>query len=358
MSKLNIIFFSSSYFTNSILESIYNSKNQNLAEIVSKQLENLKSKSGFLSEVWQNDPIINKILSNAEQYTLDIDLVVSQPDRQNRNKIIQNPTVIKAKEFGLEVFTPVKINKEIDKFKELVKDSAIALVASYGQIISEEVLNIPKYGFVNWHPSRLPLYRGATPMQTILFNGETDTALSWIEMSKEMDAGNIILGIDQQIENSWTFTDLASEMAKIGSETWALVVATKIYEQDLDQKLSVTQVGEPTFTKYLYKEDSLIDPNNKAASQIYNQYRGFYEFPGTKIYSQYFHQQFKIVDAENYEPKNFEIIFENSEWLQVKENAKTRTFLKCQNSSLLQINKVVFENGKRLGFEGFEFKIN
>lgn len=358
MSKLNIIFFSSSYFTNPILESIYDNKNINLADLVSSQLETLRQKQVVLPKFWYDSEVIKEILAESEKYEIDINLVVSQPDRQNRDKIIQNPTVIKSKQLGLEIFTPAKINKEIGKFKDLVKECSIVLVASYGQIISEEILNFPKYGFLNWHPSKLPLYRGATPMQTTLFNGESNTALSWIEMSKEMDAGNIILGIDQQIQNSWTFVDLANKMAEIGSQTWALVIAAKIYEHNTNQKISQIQTGEPTFTKYLYKENALIDPKAKTADQIYNQYKGFYQFPGTKIYSEYFGCQLKIISATNYKLINFETIFESPEWLQVKENNKILTFLKCQDKSLLKINQVVLESGKSLNFEGYSFKNN
>jgi methionyl-tRNA formyltransferase len=356
MSEIEIVFFSSSHFTNKILESIYKNKNNCLADVIQNQLESLNSEDNLLPNFWCSKDILDKILVEAKKYKININLVVSQPSRQNRDKIIHNPTVSKSTQLGLEVFNPLKINKEVARFKELIKKPAIALVASYGQIISEEVLDIPKYGFVNWHPSKLPLYRGATPMQTILSDSQTKTALTWIEMTKEMDAGDIILAVDQQIENTWNFEDLANKMAEIGSLSWALVVAVKIYEQQTSQRLATPQKGEPTFTQYLYKKDATFDPKNKTADQIYAQYKGFYEFPGTRFYSQYFAQQLKLVDAEMLILTNYEIVFENSEWLQVKQSSKKLTFLKCKDNTLIKINQAILENGKKLNFEGFEFK--
>ena len=89
-------------------------------------------------------------------------------------------------------------------------------------------MDIPKYGFVNWHPSKLPKYRGASPIQSVILNQETESALTWIQMIKEMDAGDIILQIPYQLDQTETFESLTNYNSQIGADTWAIILALQI----------------------------------------------------------------------------------------------------------------------------------
>jgi methionyl-tRNA formyltransferase len=92
-------------------------------------------------------------------------------------------------------------------------------------------LDIPKHGFVNWHPSKLPKYRGASPIQSVILSQETDSALTWIQMTKEMDAGDIILQIPYKLNQLETFDTLANQNAELGKDTWAIVLVLQILEK-------------------------------------------------------------------------------------------------------------------------------
>ena len=128
--------------------------------------------------------------------------VISQPDRQKGRgmKFIPSPVKQYAQEKGYEVYTPEKIKKDvqlIQTIKELNPDVICAV--AFGQILSKEILDIPKKGCVNLHGSLLPKYRGAAPIQWAIINGDKTTGVSTMYMNEKMDEGDIIL--EKEIRN-------------------------------------------------------------------------------------------------------------------------------------------------------------
>ena len=103
-----------------------------------------------------------------------------------------NAIGIKAKELNIQLFYPSNINNtiEINKFKSLNPD--IAIVSAYGQILSSNLLKVPKFGFLNLHPSLLPRWRGAAPIERALMSGDKETGICTIKMVKELDSGPIL----------------------------------------------------------------------------------------------------------------------------------------------------------------------
>ncbi len=107
-------------------------------------------------------------------------------------KLKENEVCLKSRELNLKLLFPDNINKdiEINKLEQMKPD--IAVVSAYGQILSSKLLRVPKFGFVNLHPSLLPRWRGAAPIERALMAGDKETGVCTIKMIKELDAGPIL----------------------------------------------------------------------------------------------------------------------------------------------------------------------
>jgi len=159
---------------------------------------------------------------------VSLEVVISQPARINRNKIIANPVSFWARNNELKLETPNKLNLETENWENYSLDMGI--VASFGQILSSKILQTPTFGLINWHPSKLPKYRGCTPIQSAIANGDDKTALSWIKMSPKMDAGVIWLQLETEIKKTDNFETIADGMGKLGAQTWSLPIVATIFE--------------------------------------------------------------------------------------------------------------------------------
>jgi methionyl-tRNA formyltransferase len=310
---LRIVFFSSSYFVVPLLESIHNS------------------------------PKLVELLG-----------VVTQPDTELRGKILKNPIATYCKKYNIPCFQPEKINTQVEYFAQQFPNIDLCIVASFGQIISEEILVLPKFGCINWHPSELPKYRGATPIQTALINGDTKSALSWIQMTNEMDAGDIIQQEIYIITLEETFTDLATSMCTLGIRTWPTVIKKLVSGEPCTPQNN----SEATFCKKIKKVDCLVHPELSSAVEIYNQWRAYIKYPGTKIYdNHYFKSTIKLINIslDQITPSG-DCIYEDSVWIQYKSGKSITTHLKCANNTLIKVLEISLENGKRVNFTGYIFR--
>ncbi|MCL2874053.1 MAG: methionyl-tRNA formyltransferase [Defluviitaleaceae bacterium] len=135
-------------------------------------------------------PVLKVLVENH-----DVTAVITQPDRPKGrgNKMSASPVKELAVSLGIDVFQPQKIkNKEsVEALKGYEAD--VFVVVAYGQILSEEILNMPKFGCINVHASLLPKYRGAAPMEWALINGETTIGLTIMQMDKGLDTGAMLL---------------------------------------------------------------------------------------------------------------------------------------------------------------------
>ena len=148
--------------------------------------------------------------------------VVSQPDKPKGRgkKLVNTPVKQFALDNGIEkIYQPEKIKDEevIKILKNL--DADLFVVVAYGQLLSEQVLNIPKYGCINVHGSLLPKYRGAAPIQWSIINGEEKTGVTIQYMEKGMDSGDMILKEEIIIEKTETYKTLYDKMSIVGAET-------------------------------------------------------------------------------------------------------------------------------------------
>lgn len=204
--------------------------------------------------------------------------VIAQPDRpKGRNRrLCACPAKELAEQHDVPVLTPEKVGKpeSITTIEALRPD--IIVVAAYGQYITPRILQIPPLGAINIHPSLLPKYRGASPIQWAVANGDTETGVTILYVSEEMDAGDIILQRSVPIDPEDNTLTLTPRLAELGADL--LVDALKrisagtAVRQPQDEK-AVTTVYK------LEKEDGRIDWQ-LPASVIHNRIRGFTPWPG------------------------------------------------------------------------------
>ena len=218
----------------------------------------------------------------------EVSLVITQPDRpKGRGKQMTPPPVkAKALELGIEVYQPESINTEesISKIKEISPD--IIVVVAYGQVLNEEILNLPKYKCVNVHASLLPKYRGAAPLNWVIINGEEKSGITIMEMNKGLDTGDMISKREIAIDDDMTAGELHDELMHVGAE---LLIDTL---KDIENGTATKEVQDDSMSSYAHMMDKSLGKIdwNKSALDIKNLVRGTQPWPGA-----YFEYENKIV---------------------------------------------------------------
>jgi methionyl-tRNA formyltransferase len=220
--------------------------------------------------------------------------VVTTPDAPAGRKGQLSPTPIAelATKLELALLKPASLKTTEAEHQLKALNPDLFVVASYGKIIPQNILDIPKFGCLNIHPSLLPKYRGSTPIQTALKNGDTETGISIIVMDAEVDHGPILVQEKFSIDRNEHFQSLANKLFYIGSQL--LLDNLKKYTDKTIIPLEQDHTSA-TFTKMLNKEDGKVNWT-KSASEIYNQYRALIEWPG--IWTTWKDQQLKIISCE------------------------------------------------------------
>lgn len=207
----------------------------------------------------------------------EITAVVTTPDQPaGRKKAITPPPIKIAADFlKLKILQPTKLrdNSLFEEFKSLAPD--LCIVAAYGKIIPEEYLSVPKQGFLNIHPSLLPKYRGPTPIQTAILNGDTETGITILRVDKDVDHGPIFIKKHFSIELGETYQQLHDRLADEGAGLLLEVISN--IENIIPEEQNHDQA---TFTKMLERADGKIDWS-RPHQEIYNQIRALNPEPGT-----------------------------------------------------------------------------
>ena len=205
--------------------------------------------------------------------------VVTQPDRPagRGHKLAPTPVKTAALALGLPIFEP----ESLRAFAEEQRSRSIDLfaLASYGRILPPALLAVPPLGALNVHPSLLPKYRGATPIQTALLNGETETGVSLMMMDVGMDTGPIVAQERTPIDASERYGELHDRLAILGAQMLdrALALAENGPLPSRDQS------GEPSITKPLNKEDLRV-AWEWPGRQIVNTVRAFGPAPAARAF--------------------------------------------------------------------------
>lgn len=181
--------------------------------------------------------------------------VVTRPDRPAGRGQKLRPTPVKsaAAEYGVPMYEPLSLKAFASQHSGEHYD--LFVLASYGRILPEALLALPRSGALNVHPSLLPKYRGATPIQAALRNGDAQTGVSIMLMDAGMDTGPLLLQRTVPIEPHDDYGSLHDRLAKVGAE--ALTEA--IMQAARGELAPHSQIGEPSLTKPLTKDDLTID---------------------------------------------------------------------------------------------------
>lgn len=223
----------------------------------------------------------------------EIPLVVTQPDRKgNRNKVILSEVRRLALDNGLETAQPFRLRKDpelIERIAALEPDMIV--VAAFGQILPQQVLDIPKLGCINVHGSLLPKLRGASPMHAAILEGLDESGITIMRMEAGLDTGDMISKVTCDIKGM-DFTGVSETLAKAGADLLAETIpriadGTAVYEKQDD--------SEATYAGMMSKSDGFTD-FDEPAEMVERKIRAFIEWPA--CYSYLDGQQIKFYRAE------------------------------------------------------------
>jgi len=211
----------------------------------------------------------------------EIGLVLTNPDApQGRSKkLVASPVKREAADLGLPYLQPERLRGDV--LKEVASYNCDVLVCfAYGKIFGPRFLSMFEKGCYNIHPSRLPQFRGSSPIQYAILNGLSSTAITIQKLSKGVDEGDICSTVDVDLDGNETTESLTERIAQIAAPL-ALDTFRKLNEGSL---ISHPQEGEVSYTEMLSKDESLLDFNQSAES-IHCKIRAYYPWPkATTIY--------------------------------------------------------------------------
>ncbi|MDX9892998.1 MAG: methionyl-tRNA formyltransferase [Patescibacteria group bacterium] len=217
-------------------------------------------------------------------------LVITQPDRPvgRKQELVAPPVKVLAQENGIPVIQPEN-KRELEKF---FKDNncEVAILVAYGMLITAETLELPKWGFLNIHPSLLPKYRGSSPLQTALLNGDTQSGVSIIKLTYGIDAGPIVGSKKFEISQNDNAETLHDKAAKLGAELLIELLPSYLAGQI---EARVQDDSQATYTRIISREDGLINWQ-RSAEEIARQFKAFTPWPG--VFSQLTNKRLKIVN--------------------------------------------------------------
>ena len=220
-------------------------------------------------------------------------LIVTQPDKEvgRKKELRMSPIKKVALANNIAVFQPSKIREDFALIKSLEPD--LIVTCAYGQILPQELLDIPRLGCINVHASLLPKYRGSAPIQHALLNGEKETGITLMYMDAGMDTGDIIAKqkyVIKNTDNCGTLHDILSEMgANLLAQNWDDIVSGCANREKQDDNLA-------TIAPRITRDDELIDLNS-SGFDIINKIRALNPWP------------LAYLKGENYEFKVLEAIF-------------------------------------------------
>lgn len=232
---------------------------------------------------------------------IDIALVVTKEDaRQGRKmKTGESPVKTRAREVGIDILQPSSLKDEetIKIIREINPD--IIVVTAYGKVLPKEILDIPKYGCINVHASLLPKYRGASPINSSILNGDNITGITTMYMNEKLDEGDIILQDEVNIEIDDNSQTLTEKLAKLSEKT--LENTLKMILMNIEIPRIEQDETKSSYCSLLSKEMGHIN-YYKTADEIINTIRGLQPWPCA--YSFYGENSFKIFSAKKTDEKS------------------------------------------------------
>ena len=280
--------------------------------------------------------------------------VVTTPDRPSGRgmKLVASPVKEYAISKNLKVFQPEKVTNNTEfknEIKELKPD--LVCVVSYGVILPKSFLKIPKLGCINVHPSMLPKYRGPAPIQWSILNGDKITGVTIMYLNEQMDAGDIIMQEEVEIEEDETTGDLWDRLSGIGARL--LLKSIKQIEENKANRIK--QPEEYTLAPMLNKEMSKIDWNLKTSIEIKNLVRGLNPIMGTYTFLNEKKIKFwsvRVLEESEIKEKYDLNDFQKENGTVLLANEKIGLFIKAKDG-IISVLEIQGENAKRMNVKDF-----
>lgn len=291
---------------------------------------------------------LEKLLENG----YEICGVVTTPDRPAGRgmKLVASPVKEYAISKNLRVFQPEKITNNTE-FKDEIKklEPDLVCVVSYGIILPKSFLKIPKLGCINIHPSMLPKYRGPAPIQWAILNGDKKTGVTIMYLNEQMDAGDIIVQKEVEIDDDETTGELWNRLSGLGAKL--LLDTVKNIENGKAKR--IPQPEEYTLAPMLNKEMSKIDWKNKSAKEIKNLVRGLNPIMGTFTFLNGKKIKFWKVKVLDEKMIDFNIDIDNKSYGEVLlSDSKKGLFIKAKDG-IISVLEIQGENAKRMSISDF-----
>lgn len=259
--------------------------------------------------------------------------IITKPDsRKGRGQKFRAPKVKQIGEkFNIPVLQPQKISEITDFVKKFEKPAGV--LVSFGRIIPQEIIDLFTPAIVNVHPSLLPKYRGSSPIESAILNGDEKTGVSLMKLSKEMDAGDVYSQEEIELSKTETASDLYKTCGEIGAEMLVRDLPKIISGEIKGQKQDDSQAE---YCQLLKKSDALLSQNEQTAEQAEQQIRAFEIFPKSKIK---LGEHLIIV-------KSAKVVSSNPE--------NSPLTLKFAEGTFLKIERLITPNGKETAAKSFE----
>ncbi len=282
----------------------------------------MTTKENLKIAFWGTGPLAESAIYNLYKNNFNISLIITKPDSKvGRHHELQAPMI---KSWGesknIKVIQPERLKMiegdNIDGynlFKGLISDCDICIVASYGKIIPEEILSIPKYGFINIHPSDLPLLRGPSPIESTLLTGADEIVVTIMKLEYKMDAGDIIIKNKIIMDDDDTAGTVEIRAGQLGGQ-----MISDILIDFVNGNVKTIKQDESlaTFCKFVDKSEGEVQGLTLALSQgegtnaikeIQNKYRAYTPWPGIFFYMHPALPLGKVPKAEGVESKGVRI---------------------------------------------------
>lgn len=273
----------------------------------------------------------------------DICGVYTRPDQKKNRGMKLLPTQVKeyALTQNIPVFQPeqVKSQETIDEIRGLQAD--LIVVAAYGRILPQEILDMPPLGCINVHSSLLPKYRGAAPINWAVINGDQETGVTIMKMVQELDAGDIISQASTPISLEETVEEVHDRLAELGGS----LLAETVEQIRLGNATSTAQAPEEvTFAPMLSRELSPLD-FQKPALALHNQIRGLVPWPACQM--ELSGEQIKVYASQ------LPNVTTNSPPGTVIHGGKAGIDLACGGGTVLRLTLVQGAGGKKMSADAY-----
>ncbi len=291
---------------------------------------------------WGNSDICLPTLTKLDELT-SLKAIFTGKDKyigRNKKKI----KIPEPKEYGLERNIPVYQEDDLKKIEvqKIIKEinPDVMIVMSYGKIIPLSIFNLPPYGTLNIHTSKLPQYRGASPIQNSLLNGDLETGVTLQKINEKLDEGNIILLEKCSINSNETYLSLKEKLALLSAE-----IIEKYFNLLNKHNLPAEkkQEGNATYCHKIKKDDGKINFAKDNALTIYNKWRAFYLWPG--IFCDFKNNILKIKEIDFIET-------EDGEAGSIIQADKTALIIKSAKNAI-KINNLQPANRKPISYIDF-----